>query len=314
MARCRVVGARRRTRVPGGSALGRPLRPGRPARKLDQPAQGAAPTLRPGTAASAHRGAPQHRRRGRHDQVAVVPSRRRHDRDGPDGLRRPGDGMRLQPGRLRHGLRLLRHRPGRLHPPPQRRRDRRAGDGGTPCVAPAALQRRLHGHGRAARQLRAHRGHPAAAARRRRAVGAPPHRVDGRHGARHQALGRRGAAGRPGDLGPRRHRCAARRAGADQPPPQPGLAGRCRHRLAPADRSSRELRMGADRRGERHARAAGCADRVGRPGASPRQLHPAQPHPGLAHQGNASFRGSLRSRAPGPGGHHRRVGRQARDR
>ena len=41
--------------------------------------------------------------------------------------RGPGDGLREQPGRLRDGVRVLRHRPGRLRAPPHHRRDRRAG-------------------------------------------------------------------------------------------------------------------------------------------------------------------------------------------
>ena len=40
---------------------------------------------------------------------------------------RSGHGLRVQPGRLRDGLRVLRHRPGRLRPPPHDRGDRRAG-------------------------------------------------------------------------------------------------------------------------------------------------------------------------------------------
>ena len=58
--------------------------------------------------------------------------------------------------------------------------------------APAAVQRRLHGHGRAAGQLRPGVGGGRAAPRRPRAVGPPPDRVDGGGGAGHPPPGRRG--------------------------------------------------------------------------------------------------------------------------
>ena len=69
-------------------------------------------------------------RRRRHGEVAVGARRRRPGRDRADALPGPGDRVRVQPGRLRDGLRLLRHRAGRLRPPPHRRRDRRAGRAG----------------------------------------------------------------------------------------------------------------------------------------------------------------------------------------
>ena len=53
--------------------------------------------------------------------------RRRADRDRPDAVPDPGDRLRLQPGRLRDGLHVLRDRSGRLRAPPRRGRDRRAG-------------------------------------------------------------------------------------------------------------------------------------------------------------------------------------------
>ena len=68
-------------------------------------------------------------------QAAAAPARRPGDRSGRDehGRRgRPQDDLRLDPGRLRHGLRLLRHRPVRLRAQPRGGRGRRAG---------AALQR-----------------------------------------------------------------------------------------------------------------------------------------------------------------------------
>ena len=68
------------------------------------------------------------------------------------------------------GVRLLRHRAGRLHPPPHDRRDRRAGRAGGPPGPrrrPAGQQRRVHGHGRAAGQRGRGVGRGRAAARRR---------------------------------------------------------------------------------------------------------------------------------------------------
>ena len=52
----------------------------------------------------------------------------------------PGDRVRLEPGRLRDGLRLLRHRPGRLHAPPPRARSssRSCGRPAGPATAGAA--------------------------------------------------------------------------------------------------------------------------------------------------------------------------------
>ena len=89
----------------------------------------------------------------RHRQVPVGDRRWLPGRDRPDALSRAGHGLHLQPGRLRDGLRVLRHRPGWLRPSAHDRGDRRAGHrrlaprpgGWTP-----AQQRRLHGHGRAA--------------------------------------------------------------------------------------------------------------------------------------------------------------------
>ncbi len=86
------------------------------------------------------------------------------------------DDLHLDPGRLRHGLRLLRERAGRPQARPERRRDRRpapAGllrrgraDAARPRRAGLVRQHRRHGHGRAARQLR--RPHPGAHDRQRR--------------------------------------------------------------------------------------------------------------------------------------------------
>ena len=107
--------------------------------------------------AAAHDGG----RPGHHPQDAVEALRRRARRVGPDALPRPRHHVRLEPGRLRHGLPVLRDRPGRPAAQHVDRRDRRAGRrrcavAGArrgPRRAGPGLQRRLHGHGRAAGQL-----------------------------------------------------------------------------------------------------------------------------------------------------------------
>ena len=73
-------------------------------------------------------------------------------------LHRPGDEKYVVcvslAGRLRHGLRLLRHRPHGLPPQPRRLGDRRSGDAGPRRLAAPGARRRVHGHGRADAQLR----------------------------------------------------------------------------------------------------------------------------------------------------------------
>ena len=156
----------------------------------------------------------------RHGQVPLGTGRRCPRRDRADAVSRPGHGVRLQPGRLRHGLRLLCHGAGGLHTPPDHRRDRRAGRArGTPGERrrPACRQRRVHGHGRAARQRGGGVGCRAAASRRRRAVRPAPHDLDGRDRPRHPPARRARATCDAGRQPARRQRPAARRAGADQP-------------------------------------------------------------------------------------------------
>ena len=128
--------------------------------------------------------------------------------------------VRLEPGRLRHGLPVLRDRPGRPDPQPVDRRDRRPGRrrGRAPRASvlggPAAVQRGVHGHGRAARELRAagRRAAPADRSRagRARSVAARDHRVDGRAGARdRQARPTRASTSRwPCRCTPRTTNCA----------------------------------------------------------------------------------------------------------
>ena len=75
-------------------------------------------------------------RQGHHPQDAVEALRRRARRVGADALPRPGHDVRLQPGRLRHGLPVLRHRPGRPAAQHVDRRDRRAGRRRRPVAGP----------------------------------------------------------------------------------------------------------------------------------------------------------------------------------
>ena len=110
--------------------------------------------------------------------MAVGAGGRDAGRDRGDGLPGPGDRLREQPGRLRDGVRVLRDRAGRLRSASHHRRDRRAGRGRGPLGArPSAppVQRRVHGHGRAVRQLRPHLGRGRAHPRRPRPVVAPHH-------------------------------------------------------------------------------------------------------------------------------------------
>ena len=85
---------------------------------------------------------PRHRRR-RHPQDAVAGPRRHADRVGADALPGPRHAVRLLAGRLRDGLPVLRHRPGRPGPQPVDRRDRRAGPPrrpGRPATASSATR------------------------------------------------------------------------------------------------------------------------------------------------------------------------------
>ena len=81
--------------------------------------------------------------------------RRRPGRDGADALPRPRHGLHLVPGGMCDGLHVLRDRASRLRPAPRCRRDLRTGPPRAARFAAARRQRRLHGHGRTARERRA---------------------------------------------------------------------------------------------------------------------------------------------------------------
>ena len=52
---------------------------------------------------------------GHTHKLLLALRRRRGHRDRPDAVPEPGDGLHLDPGRLRHGLPVLRHRAGRAY-------------------------------------------------------------------------------------------------------------------------------------------------------------------------------------------------------
>ena len=68
-----------------------------------------------------------HLRRRRNPQDVVAGRRRHHLRVGADALPAAQHGVHLVAGRLRHGVSVLRHRPGRSDPKPVDRRDPRTG-------------------------------------------------------------------------------------------------------------------------------------------------------------------------------------------
>ena len=114
----RAQGARRRprpARLPRQAALHALLRAARrrPGEMTDLPAadrdQLVESLLPRADDPAAHAGG----RQGHHPQDAVAAVRRGAGRVGADALPRPGHDVRLLAGRLRHGLPVLRHRPGR---------------------------------------------------------------------------------------------------------------------------------------------------------------------------------------------------------
>ncbi len=233
--------------------------------------------------------APRHRipiRGGSDGQVALVAARRRAGRNRPDALSRPGHGVRLEPGGLRHEVLVLRHRSVGLHPPPQRRRDRRAGGGSAPGGRPVAgVQRRVHGHGRTDGQLRQRLGRHPPHPRRPRDLRAAPDTVHRRRDPRHTPHGRGGSAGEPGRVVARRQRRSAQPAG----PPQSPLPACGAHGDLPPVRDRQgppaQLRMGAHRRRQRPALRRARAGGAGSAARCPRQSHPSQSHTGLQGEG-----------------------------
>ena len=242
-----MVCLERRARVPEPAGDG----PGHPrggiVRRDARPAQGAAGATR--------RGLPHHLagaggdvggRLGPDDQDALRARRRAHGRGGRDALHGPDHPVHLIAGRLSGGVSVLRHGQVSLRPQPARARDRRAGDRrGAPARGrgPQAVACRLHGHGRAVRQLPG-RHRLGAQDVRPRPPGhqpAPDRALDQRRDPAHRAARRREAAGDAGDLAARGTRRAARRAGPDQPQVSRGQPRRRRAGLRREERASREL-------------------------------------------------------------------------
>ncbi len=87
----------------------------------------AGPVDRCADACAAHAGPRAVLRRRGDPQDAMAPARRLDGRERADGLSGPRHGLRIQPGRMRDGLPVLRDRAGRPHPEPVHRRDRRPG-------------------------------------------------------------------------------------------------------------------------------------------------------------------------------------------
>ena len=221
-----------------------------PAAPARRPRRGAA--ARPDDAAAHARG-----RQGHHPQDALEALRRRPRRVGADALPRARHRLRLQPGRLRHGLPVLRHRHGRSAAQHVDRRDRRAGRGRRPLDGArrgprrsrSRLQRGLHGHGRAARQLQG-----------RHRCRTPPHRS---------------LAGRPRHERPRHHRLDRRPRAADQPAHRGGHPGHARAEPARTRRRAAQ-RAGPDQHPllGRRDRRGGLELRPRRPSAASRSSTP----------------------------------------
>src|SRR6516164_5957917 len=160
-------GRARRKTAPGQAVVPALLRPAERGRAHDDRHPAVGPGRPGGRAAApaADRGTLRELRQRRHQQVLVARSRRHPGRERGHALRRPHHGLRVQPGGLRDGLPVLRHRPGWPAAQPVHGGDYRAGPGGggdgqgrSPWAARPAVQRRVHGHGRAAGELPADGG------------------------------------------------------------------------------------------------------------------------------------------------------------
>ena len=223
-----------------------------------------------------------------------------HDRDRAHALPRPRHGVRVEPGRLRDGVRLLRHRPGRLRAPPHHRRDRRAGRARDEraLARPADASRTSCSWGWASRS-------PTTTAR-----GTAVERMHDDIGlsARHLTIStvgivpgiRRLAAERlPVNLAVSLHAAnddAARRARADQQALPARRARRRVPRLIAARRPAALVRVGADRRRQRPPARRGRARRAT---PDPLRAHvnliPLNPTPGWPTRGTPLEPASSRS-------------------
>ncbi len=236
--------------------------------------------------------------------MAVGAGRRHPGGDRAHALRRPVDGVRLQPGRLRDGLRLLRHRAGRLRPPAHRRRDRGAGGAGSPASArrrTAPLQRRVHGDGRAAGQLRRHLGGGASASTP--TSGSRPATSPCRTVGIVPGIRRLAAEALPVNLAVSLHAADDELRDELVPInrryPLSTLMDACAG-LPPGQGPTAVVRVGADRRRQRpRPRRRPPRRAIAQPAPPrPRQPHPAQPHPGLRGAGVAGPPGARVPRPP----------------
>ena len=189
----------------------------------------------------------------------------------------------------------------------------------------ATEQRRVHGHGRTARQRGCGVARRRTDPRRPRPVGPPHHGLDRRCRAGHPQARRPPAAGDARRQPARRRRRAARLARAVEPPLSDRRRARGVRRVPRRPRSSDQLRVGDDRRGQRSRQRRRAARRPVSTSAArrPRQPDPAQPDPGLAdHRVTAGAGGRVPRAAGGargagdrqaqPGHRHRRRLRPAR--
>ena len=134
--------------------------PGHQSATDDEPARGAAATPAKSVVRQ-HPDPPAAAAQRRRDRKAVVWGRgRQPDRDGADTARRQAHHLRLHAGRLRPGLPLLPDRAGRPGAQPAAGGNRWAGvvlPGTGPGTGAGLHEHRVHGHGRAARQLSRYR-------------------------------------------------------------------------------------------------------------------------------------------------------------
>ena len=227
--------------------------------------------------------------------------RRRAGRVGADALPRPGHDVRLQPGRLRHGLPVLRHRPGRADratcPPP--RSSSRSSPAPGRCArgeVPGGAGPRL----RVSNVVFMGMGEPLAnykaviGAVRRLTDPAPDGLGMSARGITVSTVGlvpadrparRRGHPGHAGAVAARPRRRAAQRAGADQHPLEGRRGVDAARRYYDGDRAPGLDRVRPDPRHQRPGLARRPARRRAQParrlGLGARQPDPAQPDPRL---------------------------------
>jgi hypothetical protein len=192
----------------------------------------------------------------------------------------------VEPGRLRARLHVLPDGDDGARATARRRRDRGAGRARArrSRARRPPVQRRVHGHGRAAAQLR--RGGRSARTARRppgvRAVAPAHHRLDLGARSGDRALGRGAGAAASRGLAQRHDRRAARSADADQPP----LSDRASRGGLPAVRAhdgrARDLRVRAARRRQRHGGRCETARAPRASGARAGQSDPVQRGPRCA--------------------------------